>query len=316
MADLLLKELNNPYIKAYFEFMQYVLPYMHTLDTLFQSEKCLISNLFTECIRFLRLLCSNFIKPNYLTQEHIANLNLNNPNILLPIENINIGNAAKITLSSLEDNVDNHSNVLQFKLRCLRFYKTTTEQSIKRLPLKDKFIIELEFLIPKIALSKSGNRPSLTYVCDKYKNLVPNVNDIITEWNKLPYYFSEDEVKNLKEVQIELFWYQISEIKDFNDQYLFANLFSLAKIVLSLPHSNAHVERIFSKCSDIKTKKRNRLSTKTICSLLRIKMQMENLKVNATNYPLREELFKKYNSSYYYREEVEIPSTSKIMIYY
>ncbi|KYN09400.1 hypothetical protein ALC57_18505 [Trachymyrmex cornetzi] len=151
----------------------------------------------------------------------------------------------------------------------------------------------------------------LINICDKYKNLVPNVNDIITEWNKLPYYFFEDEVKNLKEVQIELFWYQISEIKDFNDQYLFANLFSLAKIVLSLPHSNAHIERIFSKCSDIKTKKRNRLSTKTMCSLLRIKMQMENLKVNATNYPLREELFKKYNSSYYYREEVEIPSTSQ-----
>ena len=55
------------------------------------------------------------------------------------------------------------------------------------MPLKDKFITELEFLIVKIVLSKSGNRSSLTYVCDKYKNLVPNVNDIITEWNKLPY---------------------------------------------------------------------------------------------------------------------------------
>jgi len=38
---------------------------------------------------------------------------------------------------------------------------------------------------------------------------------------------------------------------------------------------------------------------------------MENLKVNATNYPLREELFKKYNLSYYYWEEVEIPFTSQ-----
>ncbi|KYN41778.1 hypothetical protein ALC56_03831 [Trachymyrmex septentrionalis] len=142
MADLE----NNPCIKAYFEFMQYVLLYMHTLDTLFQSEKYLISNLYTENVRFLRLLCSNFIKFNYLTQEYIANLNLNNPNILLPNENINIA----------------------------------------------------------------------------------------------------------------------------------------------------------MQCRDIKTKKHNRLSTKTICSLLRIKMQMENLKVNATNYPLREELFKKYNLSYYY----------------
>lgn len=33
MADLLLKELNNPYTKAYLEFMQYVLPCIHTFDT-------------------------------------------------------------------------------------------------------------------------------------------------------------------------------------------------------------------------------------------------------------------------------------------
>ena len=83
----------------------------------------------------------------------------------------------------------------------------------------------------------------------------------------------------------------------------------MAKIVLSLPHANADVERIFSMCSDIKTKKRNRLSTKTLCSLLRIKMQIKNLKVNATTYPLRGDLLKKHN--FIYREESEIPSTSQ-----
>jgi hypothetical protein len=48
------------------------------------------------------------------------------------------------------------------------------------------------------------------------------------------------------------------EAKNFNDESLFPNLRKLATIVLTLPHSNAEAERIFSMVSNIKIKKSNR----------------------------------------------------------
>ncbi|KAJ8909744.1 hypothetical protein NQ315_014012 [Exocentrus adspersus] len=50
-------------------------------------------------------------------------------------------------------------------------------------------------------------------------------------------------------------------MKSFDGQFAFRNVARLAKLVLSLPHSNAECERIFSMVTDVKCKKRNRLES-------------------------------------------------------
>ena len=43
------------------------------------------------------------------------------------------------------------------------------------------------------------------------------------------------------------------------------------KTLLCLPHANVDVERIFSDVSNVKTKKRNRLTLKTLRAVLQVK---------------------------------------------
>ena len=60
---------------------------------------------------------------------------------------------------------------------------------------------------------------------------------------------------------------KILEFKDFNDAKMFPNIELLVEAVLSFPHSNAEAERIFSIVTDVKNKKRNRLSRDTIFAM-------------------------------------------------
>lgn len=55
-------------------------------------------------------------------------------------------------------------------------------------------------------------------------------------------------------------WYEIGSSKDFtSDNHKFNYIGTLTKMILTLPHSYASAERIFSIVTDVKTKKRIRV---------------------------------------------------------
>lgn len=76
--------------------------------------------------------------------------------------------------------------------------------------------------------------------------------------------------RQLSSLKIDEMWKQILDFKDFNGGKLFPTLELFIEIIFSLPHSNAKAERIFSMVTDIKTKKRNRLSNDTLSAIYRI----------------------------------------------
>lgn len=69
---------------------------------------------------------------------------------------------------------------------------------------------------------------------------------------------------------LETYWCKVTAVRDpadYSDR-LYPTLSKFVSAVLSLPHSSAAVERIFSSINLIKTKQRNRLKTNTIEGLL------------------------------------------------
>ncbi|KYN05247.1 hypothetical protein ALC62_03851, partial [Cyphomyrmex costatus] len=71
-----------------------------------------------------------------------------------------------------------------------------------------------------------------------------------------------------KEKNADKFWAKLLNFKNILNEHEYFNISSFALNVLSIPHSNAECERIFSKVNLIKTKSRNRLATKTINGIL------------------------------------------------
>jgi hypothetical protein len=79
----------------------------------------------------------------------------------------------------------------------------------------------------------------------------------------MPFTFDEKQLEYYSSLKVDLMWNELTE-QNFHGEKKFANIGKLAKIVLSLPHSNAESERIFSVVNDVKTAKRNKIGDNTL----------------------------------------------------
>ena len=68
-----------------------------------------------------------------------------------------------------------------------------------------------------------------------------NQNDVHGEWRNLP--FDKGKIRELKKKNTE-FWVFLTDVKDIDEDPVFKNLVCVAKLVLTLPHSNAETERL------------------------------------------------------------------------
>lgn len=203
----------------------------------------------------MKTLCQHFIKPSLLN-NNISSLNLKNLNNLLPLSELFVGAECQELL-----NLQSEENVIKFKEKCQNFYITAAEEILKRLPINDNFFKEMTFLDPEIALN-SSNRSDLMdmpLLKNHFKDFI-DVYKLTEEWRQLPFSLSNSDIVRLKSlggVNIADMWKEISMLKNLMiDSTSFPNLSMLSKLILTLPHSNAEAERVFSIVNDVKTKKK------------------------------------------------------------
>lgn len=95
---------------------------------------------------------------------------------------------------------------------------------------------------------------------------------------------------------------KILEFKDFSDNKLFLTLKSLVEVVLSFPHSNAEAERIFSIVSDVKNKKRHRLSNDTVSAICVVRSSFQTQGINCLNFEVESRHLELHNAQNLYTE--------------
>lgn len=79
------------------------------------------------------------------------------------------------------------------------------------------------------------------------------------------------DVKNkLKNLEFTEFYFELNTFKNSAEEFVFKNVCSFVFNIMSLPHSSASAEQIFSELNLIKNKIRNRLLPETGNSLLMV----------------------------------------------
>lgn len=81
---------------------------------------------------------------------------------------------------------------------------------------------------------------------------------------------------------------------------MFPNLDKLVTAALSLPHSNAEAERIFSIVTDVKNKKRNQISIKNLSAICKIRSNFQATNINCHTFQVDAEHLKLHNSENLY----------------
>ncbi|XP_018370018.1 PREDICTED: uncharacterized protein LOC108765686 [Trachymyrmex cornetzi] len=135
---------------------------------------------------------------------------------------------------------------------------------IQRLPYNNHIFRELKFLDPTIALHQESRLtfPDLKNTARHFQ--ISDITALAYEWRMLPIVFDDANKTLLANLEIDEMWKTIFQKKKLNNKSFFPNLENLVNAVLSLPHSNAEAERIFSIVTDVKNKKRNRIDVASL----------------------------------------------------
>uniref|UniRef100_A0A2S2PFJ4 Uncharacterized protein n=1 Tax=Schizaphis graminum TaxID=13262 RepID=A0A2S2PFJ4_SCHGA len=112
---------------TYLCFLHFILPVFNTFNALFQSEKPLVFMLYEESVRFLRIMCSQFLKAECYKNDEFDKFK--NPSMILPNNNIEIGHETRKILISCK----NDANYNKFMNVIIFFYQKVVENSLKRL---------------------------------------------------------------------------------------------------------------------------------------------------------------------------------------
>jgi len=147
--------------------------------------------------------------------------------------------------------------IIYFTFCCLNFYCELLKQFHQRFPFNSHEVLalkELTFLDP----NNISKVQSLGPVANYFGSFVNNLNGLDREWRL----FQNTDYKSYVNIDHVSFRETNLKFKRGDNNLLSPKLYNFVKLLLSLPHSSACVERIFSVINLNKTKTRNRLSTK------------------------------------------------------
>ncbi|XP_064111176.1 uncharacterized protein LOC135218659 [Macrobrachium nipponense] len=262
-AELIFHDLHNPFIKSYYLFLEWILPKFTNFNTYFQSDKTVITVLHEKlCILYRELLLS-FMEREYIMKTALESVDPFRQDRYLSDSEMYLGLGVQKELDKLNPN-EHKSHLKEFYKRCRDFLVIACAEINKRYDFKDTVISKLCCLTPENAISNSFRKstPSLYSLIVELPLIVsPHdcsvIQKIDDQWRILPAF---KDILQIDEVlSVDNFWVKVLQSGDN-----FSELANFALCAVSLPHSNAECERVFSKINLFKTKTRNSLNTQTV----------------------------------------------------
>ena len=227
----------------------------------FQGDAPLAPFMATELTVLLETLMQKFIKQTELqeasTPAKIARLNVMNTGIHAPTDNVDVGFAARATLTNaIKEKTVSKRQVLEFKKECCTMLAAIVDKIQERSPLQYSFARKLMSLDPRLIATEPDEvvimfRELLTKLVDKnwrtpdqgdiawmqYKKLVSEVKKFHKE-KFAEFKFEKD--------RLDIFFYEV-----LNQQKPYEDLWSVVQLLLTLSHGQGAVERGFSVNKDV-----------------------------------------------------------------
>lgn len=265
-CENILQRLNDPTTKLYLQFLDFVLPVFNSLNKQMQSETSQIPVLHKSVSSCFRTIVDCYMRDDYLKKTPLSNIAPCDPRQFKPLPSVYFGAKVGMTLTMQQQTISSKAKE-DFRQRCLPFYTEAAVQIMSRFPLYDATFQNLQALEPATVKNKSVQ--SLAPLMAAFPSLVidETVQTIDTEWRLL----QNTDIGTQLGITPAKFWIAVRDAKGGDNEPLFPHVSSFMPSLLSLPHSSATVERIFSAVNRMKTKFRNRLSSSTITGMLHTK---------------------------------------------
>lgn len=286
-------KLTNPIFKLYLQFLSFILPIICDLSREFQAEGSKIYILYAKMESAYKVISECYLKPKYLTDTEVSLIQYRNPNHYLPTEQIYLRGDCSAAFTT-NPNILNRMEKKTFYDNCLAFYVECCYQiyNKKRSPFKSNYVKLLK---------------SLTFIDPKNIKAITSVAPIASLLPKLSFNYNklDQEWRQMRNMNLDFnlnvldFWKYVFNLIDGNDNPVFPKLIKLVSYILTLPHSSAAVERIFSTINLNKTKTRNKLSTESLIGILHSKNMIKSEQKSCFNFSVTKEILQNHNNSMY-----------------
>lgn len=272
--------------KLFLTFLSRSLKGVIGLNKLFQSDSVDPVKLFEDLNDVLHTILQTLVVPSQLQKvSRYDQANFDFKKYCMPLHCINFGYDFNNLTAGMRD-----ETVGQIKERCKQFLIVLCSELQKRVPENIKILEKISMF--SLQVSSSQVKPDITEIAAKLKNsFCSDVDSTVREWNCL----HRAEIDN--RTSTESFWAEFNEIKDAGGNKRFRNISTLVLGLLSLPFSNAAVERAFSIVNVVKDKLRNTMSIKMVEAIMHIRC---TLNVECYNLKPTAAILKRFSSEQVY----------------
>ena len=288
---------NDPMTEVYLLFFQSVLPTFTCCNQFLQREEPLIHLLQPQLAKLLQNLLGKYGKPVVLAESlgagGLSSVDFKNPANHVDNESLLIGFLTRQTVKRLLDGEDISTQQYSLFFTAVKaFLVRATDYLLKWCPLQDEVLTHATWLDFERRLEKSFL--SVQYFVLQYSEILPemDLDGLNEQFLNYQLLSAEDIPTSLKESvglsandphQVDVLWGYLKGVKKpGSSSYEFDLLFKVAEVVMTIPHSNAGEERIFSLLNKNKTSSRSSLKLNgTLSSIIIVKTHRKSTNVGA-----------------------------------
>lgn len=257
LARMLSEMFNDEQNFLYVQFLSPIVNEFDRINKIFQGEDPDPSKLYTDLSAFVKCLLRRVTLPDYASpdaswEDH-----------LLHVRACNLGTTFRDSLEKSSLCEEEKNALLE---RCRSFLIACIRSVVKRLPSNMQLLSDLHLLH-----HSSVRKFPFTFLYNAFERYIKSsdVAAIECEYGLLQCRLSE-----LRDDSVTDFWKNVYLAKNSAGTPMFPVLSKLAMSLLTLPLSNASVERVFSHVTLTKTDLRNRMNLETLENILFVKFSL------------------------------------------
>jgi hypothetical protein len=268
------RALADPNTKLYCYFLEFTNPVFTKVNLLLQRESPAVHILHTQLMSLLSDLLSRFMKPQAISAaECITSVAYQDRKQQKARGDLVIGPKTRMYLREKSESGElTENDCLMFSKSVRSYFEEACRYILSKFPLQDPLWKHAQVL--NIASRHEASFSSVQYFMDKFPCLIPQEQRGDVEVEFARFQVSEIHKSILECERVDEQWFQISKLKDGDGNMQYSVLSKVMMGILTIPHSNAASERVFSLVRKNKTTFRPTMGPQTLESLLVTKVHM------------------------------------------
>ena len=256
-------------------FLHPVLKELNRVNKIFQSDKADNLKIYGELQTFFIALATQILKPAILkgkSADELAALKIEGEFCMLPYDSADLGSVFLLRLD--KSNLTLNEKILMKQMAAL-FLKELFMALQKRLTQTFKLMKNVEyFTLPNF----------LQTPLQVEKLIAPFFDQHPVALAEMEAKFRQIKTLSWNSTTTSDFWCKVHNYQDANGDFPFRILSQGAIKILTLPISNAEVERAFSQVTNVKSKKRSNMKTDLLEAILICKFGLKRMDKTASDF--------------------------------